>query len=424
MLSFLEKFFPALSKPLAEVDEMILAENGTEKQRYALARSEQTSQDTLYFLADNDPSVKVRRAVAGNPSTPIQAATVLASDKSEDVRMILARRLMVVLPSLSQDKYSQLYAFAVQALGDLALDEVLKVRRALAETLKDHAHTPPSVALQLAKDLERTVSEPILRFCTALSDDALIEVLQTHPAQWAAEAVAQRKTLSAPVSKAVIQTGNRKAGEYLLQNEGAEITIALLEDIVERAREYPEWHKPIASRAALPPLMAEKLAAYVDQSVRKILMERSDLDEHTIQKIAVIMQRRVKFQDEHKKRTQAVKDDKSPAQKAREFFDNNELTEELIGDALAMRDYGFVMESLALLAKAKPQTIQTVFDAKAPKSICAICWKAGFSMRFALQLQQTMGQVPAKSLVYPRGGTDYPFTRQEMEWQLDMIGIN
>ena len=57
MLSFLEKFFPALSKPLAEVDEMILAENGTEKQRYALARSEQTSQNTLYFLADIDPSV-------------------------------------------------------------------------------------------------------------------------------------------------------------------------------------------------------------------------------------------------------------------------------------------------------------------------------------------------------------------------------
>jgi hypothetical protein len=32
--------------------------------------------------------------------------------------------------------------------------------------------------------------------------------------------------------------------------------------------------------------------------------------------------------------------------------------------------------------------------------------------------------VPPSALLYPRGGTDYPLTKEEMAWQLDAIGIN
>lgn len=424
MLSFLEKLFPTVQTALLDSQERDIAEKGNEKQRLSLAKSEKASQEILHFMAEKDESVKVRSAVAGNPSTALETAPILAKDISEDVRMVLARRLVTILPDLSHDKHSQLYAFAVQALGDLALDEVLKIRRALTETLKDHAHTPPAVAYQLAKDLERTVSEPILRFCTALGDDALVDILQNHPAPWAAEAVAQRSKISALVSKAIIGTGNRKAGKYLLENKEAEISPQLLEDIVARAREYPEWHKPIATRAELPPLMAAKLAAYAEQSVRKLLAERTDLDKTTINQITIIMQRRVEYQSEQKKRTKktdAAMDD--AAKRAKNFYDNGELTEELLADALALQDTPFVVEGLSLMTGARKDTIQNVFEAKAAKSICAICWKAGLSMRFAFQLQQMMGRVPTPSLIYPRGGTDYPFTREEMEWQLEIIGV-
>ena len=44
------------------------------------------------------------------------------------VKIALIKRLTGLLPDLSQDQYAHLYAFAAQALGILALDEVLKVR--------------------------------------------------------------------------------------------------------------------------------------------------------------------------------------------------------------------------------------------------------------------------------------------------------
>jgi hypothetical protein len=38
-------------------------------------------------------------------------------------------------------------------------------------------------------------------------------------------------------------------------------------------------------------------------------------------------------------------------------------------------------------------------------------------------MQQELGQVPVKELLYARGGTDYPLTVDEMIWQLDFLGI-
>ncbi|PZQ44991.1 MAG: hypothetical protein DI551_08795, partial [Micavibrio aeruginosavorus] len=274
-------------------------------------------------------------------------------------------------------------------------------------------------AAQLARDLEREVSEPILRFCAALSDKDLIDILATHPANWAAEAIASRSNVSARVSEAVIDTGNAVAGRILLSNVGAVITPDLLEKIIERANEYPEWHKPIAVHKALSPLMARKLAAYVDKTVRKILTERSDLDKQTIADISEIIKRRIEYEEQRKTNF----DGSDAVKRARKMAANGDLSERVMEDAIAMHDRKFVMAGLALRAEASIDDIEKVFDVKAPKSICAICWKAGFSMRFAMRLQQTFGAINPNAIIYPRGGQGYPFTEEELNWQLDIIGI-
>lgn len=154
-----------LSGKITEKDEKKIAETGSEKQRLALAKNERASQEILYYLALHDPSDKVRTAVAADPSTPMQATTLLAKDKSTDVRFNMAKRLVKILPSLDEARYSQLYAFAVQSLGMLALDEVLKIRqRAFGNLERLRQNAARSLPAQLAKDLEREVSEPILRF--------------------------------------------------------------------------------------------------------------------------------------------------------------------------------------------------------------------------------------------------------------------
>lgn len=397
--------------------EVQQAQSQNISQRMSLACNTKTHQEILYYLAQKDPDPKVRRAVAENVATPLHASTILASDADTDVRMALAGRLVDLLPDLSHDKHSQLYAFVVQGLATLALDEVLKIRKALSSTLKDHAHTPPKIAGQLARDIEREVAEPILRFCAALTDDDLVDILKEHPSSWAVEAIARRPGVSEPVSQAVIDTGNIPAGALLLQNQDAQISKALLEFIVERARQLPEWHAPIAMRRNLPPEMAKVLAEYVDDSVRKILLKRGDFNEKMSDEIATVVRRRLDFADALEQAGETA------SMRVAQLAAEGKLNEEAISDALAMRDKDFVIAALAHLIGVKAEDIGKVFDMKAPKAIIAVSWKAGLSMRLGLALQKDLGHVQPKELLYPRNGSDYPLSEEDLKWQLDFLGI-
>lgn len=101
----------------------------------------------------------------------------------------------------------------------------------------------------------------------------------------------------------------------------------------------------------------------------------------------------------------------------------NRLNEEALSDALAMRDRVFVVSALAEMAGTSIEKITKIMEMRAPKPIVALSWKAGLSMRFALKLQQDLVHIKPGDLVYPRGGTDYPFTDQELNWQLEFLGL-
>lgn len=423
MLHFLKKLlprrtprFPAQRDPARYENEKRMARSPDPQTRLNLATNTHTHQEILYYLAAHDPDPAVRSAVANNRTTPVQAAAILAHDKDEDVRLILAGRLVHLLPELSVDRHSQLYAYCVQALATLALDEVLKIRKALSTALQDHAHTPPKIAGQLARDVEREVSEPILRYCAALADADLLAIIKDHPASWAIEAIAQRQSVSPAISSAVIKTKNRPAGVLLLNNTGASFTRETLAEIVASAAEFPEWQKPAALNLNLPSDLAQQLATIADASVRDILLKREDFDEQTVADIAAIFRRRMAF-------ATAEKHIPSAYERIEALINNNALNEDAIADALAMRDRAFVFAALAFLAQTTPTEVERVFALKAPKPIVALCWRARLPMRLALRLQQDLGQIPPKELLYPRDGVDYPLTAEEMKWQLDFLGL-
>lgn len=387
------------------------------KDRMKLAQAPDTPKEILYYLAEKDPEPDVREAVAHNRSMPVHASRVLAQDHSQDVRLALAARLVDLLPDLSEDKHSQLYAYAVQALGTLALDEVLKVRVALSSTLKDHAHAPPKVAAQLAGDVEREVSEPILRFCTALSDEDLLNILRSHPDNWVIETVASRPKVSGRISRAVIETNSRLGGKALISNDGAELLDDTLQQIVIKAKDYPEWHKPMATRASLPASIAKEMASFVDASVRDLLMQREDMDQTTIEEISAVFRRRMDFAADESEDLESVED------RINRIENDGKLSEDVIADALGMRDRSFVNTAIARIIKVDVSVVVKIFDMKAAKPVVALAWHAGLSMRMALKLQKDMAHVPPKELIYPRDGTDYPFSIEELDWQLEFLGL-
>lgn len=395
--------------------EKELAVKGSLKKRLSLAKNSKTHKEILFYLAEHDPDEKVRQAVAKNKSTPLHASATLAIDSNSDVRLALALRLLKLLPDLSTDTQSQLYAYAVQALGTLALDEVLKIRRSLSSTLKDHAYAPPSVVAQLARDIEREVAEPILRFCVALKDKDLIEILADHPKAWAAEAVAKRAKISASVSRAVIETGSTVAGMLLLENKGADIDDNVLQVIIDRAREFPEWHEAIAINYTLSPDMARQLARYVDARIRKLLEEKGGYDLETTETITDATRRRIKLEEN-------IQEGDVSAW-VYKLHKDGKLTEDVIADYLALRNKEFLFASLACLTGADIDDVEKVFSIKKPKMVCSLCWRAGLSMRFAFKLQQEVAHVPTKELIYPRGGTDYPLEEEDMIWQLEFLGV-
>ena len=413
-MSFLQNLF-GKQKRYDRQKTLVRSENTAD--RLKLAKSKSTQPELLYYLAQNDPDAAVRREVAKNKSTPVHASSVLARDKDIDVRLALSERLIKLLPNLSKDKQSQLYAFAIQALGTLALDEVLKIRIALSSALKEHAHAPPKVVGQLARDIEREVSEPILRFCLALSDDDLLDILQNHPGDWALEAVAGRQNVSENVSRAIIGRFNESAGLALLKNKNALIAIDTLSSIVEQSKTMKSWQKPIAIRKNLPKHLALELAEFVDEAVRHLLMERTDFDKATLEEITHVVHRRLDFID-------TVETTKiSVEERVRQMIKDKTLNEESLSDALVVSDKELALVSFAALARTSRANMEKIVSLNKPKPIIAACWKAGLSMRTCLRLQKELAHVPSSEIIYPRGGTDYPLDDAEIKFQLKFFDL-
>jgi uncharacterized protein (DUF2336 family) len=404
--------------PVRYEQEKDAARNGDTKTRLALAGDPRTHQEILYYLATHDQNARVRQAVARNASTPLQAGTILALDPDVDVRMALAGRLLALLPDLDPGRQSQLYAFAVQALAALALDQVLIIRKALSSALRDYADAPPKIAGQLARDIEREVSEPILRFCVALADSDLLDILKQHPESWAVQAIAGRPKVNPKISQAVIASDDRAAGLVLLNNKGAVITQDLMAAVIEKSRHYTEWQKPLAVHASLPPAMGRKLSQFADIAVQELLLQRGDLDEEMRTEIATVFHRRMAYAGDLEKGAK-----ETPAARAARVEKEGKLNEDTLSDALAMRDRAFVVAALARMAHMDVTAIEKVLNLKAAKPIVAVSRRAGLSMRMALQLQKEMGQVPPKELLYPRGGTDYPMDDEELAKQLEFLGL-
>lgn len=378
-----------------------------------LARDAATDPEILYYLAKSDDA-SVRRAVATNAATPVQASTMLANDHDVDVRFALAARLIELLPELSEDKYSQLYAYTVQALGVLAQDEVIKIRQALSSALKDYAKAPPTVVAKLARDVERIISEPILRFCVALADDDLLDILSHHPEPWMISAIAGRPVVSDDVSGAVVRTGDVDATGILISNSGASLSAETLQTIIDKARNYPEWHQSVALRPELTVDLAQQLAGFVGEAVLTVLEKRSDLDAPTRYQVVDIVKRRLAYQRSGGENAQ---------DKIVRYLRDGTLTPEVIHDAAVWQDWDFFYGAMSARSGIDAETLRKMMTSGAAKPLITACYCARLPMRMCIEFQRIVGKLQPKNLVYAKGGTDYPLTAEDMTWQLEFFGI-
>jgi uncharacterized protein (DUF2336 family) len=413
------------AKPIPYDESKRLSASGNPAERRRVAEHDGVRPELLYYLA-NDPDPTVRAAVAANQATPVQADLILARDGDDAVRQDLARKISRLAPGLSAQEHDRLRRATYEVLEILVLDQIVKVRQIIAETLKDVADAPPEIIQRLARDYEIAVAGPVLQYSPLLSDADLLEIIGGKPIAGAVEAIARRHQLRETVTDAIDASGDAAAITALLENKSAQIREETLDRLVDRAPGVIAWHRPLVDRPRLSGGAALKLARFVAANLLDMLRARRDLDPETTKEVSTIVMRRL---SEEGLVAAAPENEKAPTaptidaalERARRLQAAGTLNDEAVTSALHQGDRSFVRAALSVLAELPVDGIDRVLGAHSAKGIVALAWKAGLAMATAVRLQVVVGHIVQPALVKPRVDGGYPMSEEAMRWQLEFL---
>jgi hypothetical protein len=382
--------------------------------RRKLAKRANVQPEILYFLAA-DPDSGVRAEIAANPSTPVQADEILSKDSDEAVRERIAHKIAALAPELSPDERDRAGAIVTGILENLARDEALKIRRVLAESLKGARSVPVSVIERLARDTDGAVCVPVLGHSPLLSDEFLVEIIESGPVRAALHAISGRRALGADVTDAIVATDDTDVITTLLSNRSAQIREETLDKIVDSAADRDEWHAPLVARPSLSARAGSALSRFVTDTLLETLAAREDLDPSVADAIGDGVRRRLAD------RGTGGEDEESASEKVGRLYAEKRLTESDVKAAMLRGDRHFVIEAISVLGETDPAAVRKAFSLASAKGVAAMSWKAGLSAELAHQLQLRLAKVSPSDAVKPRGG-DYAMSEKDLTWQLEFFG--
>lgn len=392
-----------------------LAANRKPGVRRKLAGRDDVQPEILYFLAE-DSEPEVRREIAANATTPVQADLILARDADDEVRCKVAHKISSVAPTISDEDRERVGALVTDILQVLAADQLSRVRRILAEELKDKDNISPEIAERLARDDDISVARPMLEKSPLLNDEVLLEIIQSKPVQGALEAISRRAGLGEDLAEAIVATDNEDAITDLLKNGGAQIREETLDQLVERADDVPSWHAPLVGRPTLSSRSVRHLAEFVTDALLDKLQQRDDLDPNTAKSLSAKMRERLDA-DSGAKNDEGATDE----ERARQLFDAGALDEQAVGSALNKGERGFVVAALSLHSGLPRDIIQKIVSMASAKGVVSIAWRAGLSVQLAVQLQLRLARIAPASVLKPQGESGYPLSEDEMNWQIEFF---
>lgn len=419
MIGLLQRVFGKNAKPISYEESKRLSASGDSAERRLVAGHDGVRPELLYFLA-NDPDPTVRAAVAANQATPVQADLLLARDRDKAVRQDLARKISRLAPGLSAQEQDRLRRLTYEVLEILVLDQIVKVRQIIAETLRDVADAPPEIIHRLARDCELAVAGPVLQFSPLLSDADLLEIIKGAPIVGAVEAVARRYRLGADVAEVIGSSGEAAAITALLENESAQIREETLDRLVDHAPGMLAWHRPLVNRQGLPAGAVRKLASFVAASLLDMLRARPDLDPETAHAVSAIVMRRLAEEGEVGPGNTATAFD-TVLERARRLHAAGALDDEAVTKALHQGDRSFVRAALAVRAALPVDIIDKLIAAHSAKGIVALAWQAKLAMPTAVRLQSALAHIAQPAVIKPRVDGGYPMSPEAMRWQLEFL---
>lgn len=384
---------------------MEVARTGDVSARSALAARTDMPPELLFFLAE-DKDAAVRRVVAANINTPRQADDFLAQDEDDGVRGAIAEKIGVLAPEIVDERRGAQRALTINVLESLALDTVAKVRARLADSIKDVENAPPEVISGvievLARDTAIEVAGPVLQHSSLLSDEFLVDVIQSPASAGSVSAISRRQGVSTTVTDAIATSGDDAAIAVLLGNDSAQIREETLDRLIEDAPAKQSWHAPLVARPKLAARQVGKLSEFVASALVEQLAKRSDLDPATTAQIQAAMAQRL----EEGGGGGGVK--------------GGAMSEEDLAQAVASGRRALVISTIAARTGYKEPIVHSILNSGSPKAVISLAWKAGLSIEFAEQLQLRLAYIAERSVLRAqRGG--YPLVESDMVWQLSMF---
>ncbi|WP_425406090.1 DUF2336 domain-containing protein [Hwanghaeella sp.] len=260
---------------------------------------------------------------------------------------------------------------AEEIFSIMVKDAEERVREALAKNLQSAPNLPHDLAAQLAGDTSDNVALPIIRYSEVLTEDDLLNIVRTQPGARQV-AVAERPAVSEAVSEAIVEHGTEDAVVSLVSNEGAQISDASLEKVVEKHGEVERIQKPLVHRDRLPVSVAEKLVSKISDELKTYLVTHHDLPEQLAADLILQTRERATIG--------LVSDGASEEDLVilvKQMRDTGRLTPSIILRALCVGDMPFFEVAIALLADVPIKNARVLIHDEGDLGLRSLYDKAG-----------------------------------------------
>lgn len=275
----------------------------------------------------------------------------LLSDSSDKGRASMVEKVAVGFDddALTDKERS----IAEDIIRTMARDASTMVREALAANIKSSSRLPNDLAKALAQDID-TVALPVIEYSDVLTDADLVELVRNQ-GESKQIAVASRKSVSATVSEALIETDNVTVVGTLVGNEGADISDASMQTVVDKFGEIEAIQVPLTGRATLPVTIAEQLVHKVSEKLKTVLLMKHDLPDDTATDLILRVRERATVSLAADQQSEL-----SVEKLCHQLHRNGRLTPSLLLRAICTGDLIFFETGLATLAKIPSTNAHTL----------------------------------------------------------------
>lgn len=265
----------------------------------------------------------------------------------------------------------------------LLKDAAVRVRRALAESLKDNPDVPHDVATTLARDVD-DVAVPMLMSSDVLTDADLMEIVHTQSVE-AQKAVAGRETVSERLADALADSDDEDVVATLVGNEGAQIGEDTFSKVLDKFGESETVHGPMANRGSLPIAVSERLVTLVSEQLRDHIM--------THHEVSPMMASDLLLESREKATVSLLAsggEQASVQALVEQLHKNGRLTQSLVLRALVMGDTEFFEMALAKMVGIPVMNAYQLIHDKGDKGLARLFEVAKFPAKATLMARAAL----------------------------------